>query len=112
MASAAAAKKCRGLSHRCCADWSTSRTYASWTRAVACSVWPGFSWASFRRQPPQFARRPAAATARRPGVAGCSISRKDAGDVGHGLVLHKRGGSPKRNRTRNPLVYGEGSPAS
>src|SRR5262249_5815510 len=26
----------------------TSRTYASWTRAVASRVWPGFSWASFR----------------------------------------------------------------
>ena len=25
----------------------TSRRYASWTRAVACSVCPGFSWASF-----------------------------------------------------------------
>ena len=24
----------------------TRRTYASWTRAVGCSVWPGFSWAS------------------------------------------------------------------
>ena len=26
---------------------STKRTYASWTNAVACSVWPGFSWTNF-----------------------------------------------------------------
>ena len=25
----------------------TNRSQASWTSAVACSVWPGFSWASF-----------------------------------------------------------------
>src|SRR5262245_32713781 len=43
MASAAAARKCP----RPAKYWSpTRRRYASWTRAVACSVWPGCSWAS------------------------------------------------------------------
>ena len=43
MASAAAAKKCPRLFHRWTFSTSTSRRYASWTRAVAWSVWPGFS---------------------------------------------------------------------
>ena len=46
MASAAAEKKCPRL----CQFWSCSppsnRRYASWTKAVAWSVCPGFSWAS------------------------------------------------------------------
>src|SRR5260221_6592968 len=45
MASAAAAKKCPRLFQRSFGSFPTRRRYASWTRAVACSVWPGFSWA-------------------------------------------------------------------
>ena len=45
----------RSARGRCSAGRPTSRRYASWTRAVAWSVWPGFSWASLlRRQLPQF----------------------------------------------------------
>ena len=47
MASAAAAKKCRRLSQRWGFVPPTSRRYASCTRAVACSVCPGASWAIF-----------------------------------------------------------------
>ena len=47
IASAAAAKKCPRLFQPCAFSTSTSRRYASCTRAVACSVCPGFSWASF-----------------------------------------------------------------
>ena len=43
----AAAKKCPRLSQDRSGAPSTSRIYASCTSAVACSVCPGFSWASF-----------------------------------------------------------------
>ena len=46
MASAAAAKKWPRPFHACAWSTSTKRRYASWTRAVAWSVWPGFSRAS------------------------------------------------------------------
>ena len=46
MASAAAAKKWPRLFHAALSA-STSRRYASWTRAVASRVWPGISSASF-----------------------------------------------------------------
>ena len=46
IASAAAAKKWPRLFQRWARSASTSRRYASWTSAVAWSVWPGFSRAS------------------------------------------------------------------
>jgi hypothetical protein len=46
MASAAAAKNWPRPSQRCTRCAPTSRKYASWTRAVARNVWPGFSWAN------------------------------------------------------------------
>jgi hypothetical protein len=42
---AAAAKKCPRPSQFVCCSPPTRRRYASWTRAVGWSVWPGFSWA-------------------------------------------------------------------
>ena len=61
----------------------TSRRYASWTRAVAWSVWPGFSWASFcGRQLAQLV-----VDQRQQLLGGVRVALldggQDAGDVGH-----------------------------
>ena len=83
IASAAAAKKCPRLSQCWAFSTSTSRMYASCTSAVACSVCPGFSWASlaaasFRSSSYTSGNSCSAAD----GIAGFDL-RQDLGDVGH-----------------------------
>ena len=84
----------------------TRRRYASWTRAVAWSVWPGFSQAEpLRGQLAEAGIHQGQELIGRRGVAGLD-GQEDLGGIGHGGVPRASPSLPKAPRHRAPSPGG------